>query len=233
LLRQGKPTTQQKRHAGSTKGQRPFDIEKYEKYLRDDPKAASTATELIPHCNLGVMAMIVLQCFEYGEQNYSRMAAEDKQTKDELECIVLGFQLAAKWGRRQPESVDDAIRWESEAAKFGEILRLKGSDSRPKMRGALRGKQLPGAILYLVVLEEYITAKTGARALPNKMVQVIHALLAGFKKHTDISIDQELLAKRITRYRKDNPLDIEAVKRMTECDSSGQNALDRMFGGWL
>lgn len=205
---------------------------RYDQYLRDNPHAGAVAAKLVPRCNLLVMANLVRDSLpEYGGQAYEVLRRLDEQKKSELECAISGLRAAAKIARRSGQT-EDAARWESEASHFGEILSFVTSDSRPKALGALRGKELPGALLYLVCLEEYIAAKTGRKPRPSETAHIVSALLMGFDRYPHVGVDPDLLAKRLKQFRKrkGNHLWIEDMRRRTECDSSGENFLDRIYG---
>jgi hypothetical protein len=207
-----------------------FSKHRYDQHLSAVPKAAAVAAKLVPSCNFWVLVNLVRNSLpEHGRRLYDILRESDAQKKSELECAISGFHAAARMARHAGDT-DAAARWESEASHFSEILKRVESDSRPKVRGALHGKKLPGAMLYLVYLEEYITVKTAIRPLPSETAHIVSALLCGLDRYPNEGIDADLLSQRLKKYREQNPLDVEDMKRKTKRDSSGQNELDRRLG---
>jgi len=166
---------------------------------------------------------------DYGTRAYGVIARRDVEKKTELGCAISGLRTAANIARRSGET-EAATRWDSDADQFQEILRFVECDSRAKTLGALRSKKMPGALLYLASLEEYIIAKTGTAPRPTETAHIVCALLTGFDRYPDAGIDPDLLARKLKGFRKRNPLYIQEIKQKNKCNSAGKNELDRIYG---
>jgi len=153
----------------------------------------------------------------------------DAKRASVVQSGVSSFHAAAEIYRSRGQ-IELAAQCESNAAYGRRTLIQMKNESRPKMLGALHGKVLPGAFLYLVCLEEYIAAKIGRKPLPSEIAHILSALLTGFNRLPDVGIDPDLFAKRSKQFRERNPLLIEEMKRKTSCDPSGNNLLDHIYG---
>lgn len=162
---------------------------------------------------------------EYAEGNYGIIRRDQAQKKRKLESAISGLHVIKESAQRsgQTEAAED---WESGESQLLETLREVKRDST-KTLGALKTKILPFAPLYLVCLEEYIAAKTGRKPQPRETAHIVSALLMGFDRYPKDGVDPDLLAKKLKRFRERNPLYMETVRRITSCDSSGENELDR------
>ena len=162
---------------------------------------------------------------EYAEGNYGIIRRDQAQKKRKLESAISGLHVITESAQRsgQTEAAED---WASGESQLLETLREVKRDST-KTLGALKTKILPFAPLYLVCLEEYIAAKTGRKPQPRETAHIVSALLMGFDRYPKDGVDPDLLAKKLKRFRERNPLYMETVRRITSCDSSGENELDR------
>lgn len=110
-------------------------------------------------------------------------------------------------------------------AVFREALADEERESKKRL---VVPRVLPVSSLYLVVLQDHITAKIRRKPMPTEMARMLSAILKGFGKLPDV--DPDHLAKRCDTFRKNNPLWMKEVKRLTECGPDGLNELDRRFG---
>ena len=202
-----------------------FDKSEYERCLQDFRAARIVADQ----CNLWVMANLVRDSLpEYAERAYDAIRRVDAKRRAAIEQGISSRQIAAEIERSigKPEVANEL---DAEASYGCETLAEMKRESRPKVLGALHGKALPGALLYLALLEEHITARIGKRPTPNETAQIASALLAGLGRLPDAGIDPTLLRKRLEQFRKRNPSRLEEMRRLTAANS-GEILLDRIYG---
>lgn len=207
-----------------------FSKRRYDRFLANNPAAGDVAAKLVSCCDLQVMANCVRNSLPpFAAQAYKLIGKDEDQKKSDLVCAISGLHAASKIARRSGET-KAAARWEDDESHFREILNKVKPDPRTRLLGALGGKRLPFAPLYLVCLEEYIAAKTGKKPRPSETAHIVSALLRGFDQYPPSeSVDADLVAKKLKQFRKRNPIYMETVRRIVECDPSGKNELDRIL----
>ena len=220
-------------HAGGASEETPvpqvvFNKSEYDRFLLGFPSVSALAAK----CDLQVMVELLRLSLHYGPQSYRDMHDAEAKKESKLICAIDGLQAAAEIIRDSGQGLtkEEVVLEECES-RFREILMDMKSDPdvRPKALGAYGGHKPPGAPVYQACLEEYIAAKLGRRPRPSETSRIVSALFTGLGRYPNADIDPDALAKKLNRFRQRNPRRLEAIRRDTKCDPSGENELDRKF----
>ena len=128
------------------------------------------------------------------------------RTNADLKCAIKGLAAAVRFYRDFGGQLADAERMETEKARLERYLvRMKKTNPfDTKKLGALNARELPGELIVLAELEDYIAKCTGTRH-PKELAWLVEAALASIDRLPDSGVDPEILAKRLKEFRERNP----------------------------
>jgi len=177
------------------------------RYFKENPDAKRILRRYIrAGCKLKMIGAFLREYLHGGPHLYEERRKRRDRAINKAQQAIKGFVAATDFYRDLGRLLD-AARMEFEKSRFENFL-VREKQTKPldtKKLGALHAKELPGALIYLVELQEYVAARTGTLPTPQEMAWLVEAILTAFD-HPKKDVDPNLLATRLKQFRARNPM---------------------------
>ncbi len=154
-------------------------------------------------CDLQTIGTLLRNCILGGPDLYEERRKRRDRTNAKLKSAIKGLAAAAEFYRDWGQ-LADAARMETEKARFDEFLVRAKKAFETKRLGALNAKELPVALIFLAVLDDYIMAKTTRHPAARELSWLMEAIFVALG-HPKEDVDPNLLAIKLKQFRERNP----------------------------